>query len=524
MNANMKIYLDLKIDLTGGEYLKEKIYDHQWFTLIFKRICVFMLLFSLNGCGTSEAIADGLSLLPNEETNGKTEMNTADRMDSTEITDSMEISNATGENQSINTKPVITVTFRDDGRGTESNLWKWLEAGYDSFELRDSFVLNIAPITACEGDYFDMVARMLQSEKSAPNLVAEDTFQLAADVEAGYLTPLDAYLENYKDWTNGSYFESLKEGVTDAQNHVYGIPYNTDTRGLWYNKKIFKQVGLPEIWEPVTWNDILSACQTIKNANPDVIPFWCNSGVATGEATSMQTYEMLLYGTGEELKDESTGKWIISSKGILDTLSFLDAIYENNFGPPLSIVFSGQASNISSREYLPQGKVVISLDGSWITGNYLESGASPWPEYSETLGFAAMPTQYGDHTGNITMAGGWAWSIPAKSDNKELTMAFIKHLMTPEIYVDALVAMGSIGTRTDIADNPRYVNMPFIKTATAYLKVASFRPKDSDYSAVSSHIQTMVESVASGTSPEDAMAIYGIDVARTVGEDNVIRR
>lgn len=38
-----------------------------------------------------------------------------------------------------------------------------------------------------------------------------------------------------------------------------------------------------------------------------MIPFWCNSGVATGEATSMQTYEMLLYGTGEKLLVVSGG-------------------------------------------------------------------------------------------------------------------------------------------------------------------------------------------------------------------------
>lgn len=429
---------------------------------------------------------------------------------------------------SIDTAPseknLITVTFRDDGQGENSALWKWLQTAYDSFDKKDRCELNIAPITACEGDYFSKVALMLQSEKTAPDLVAEDTFQITADVEAGYLTPLDDYLAGYADWNDGTYYDSLKEGVTGADNRVYGVPYNTDTRGLWYNKEIFQKAGLPEIWEPKNWNDILFACRTIKKEVPDVIPFWCNSSVATGEATSMQTYEMLLYGTGEGLQDEATGKWIISSQGILDSLTFLEDIYKNDFGPPLSKVLNGQASNISAREYLPQGKLVISLDGSWIMGNYLEGGASPWPECGNVLGFAPMPTQNGDGTGIITMAGGWAWSIPSKSDNKDITMEFIKHLMEPSIYADAIVTMGSIGTRTDIVDNEKYSAMPFIQTATEYLKVASFRPKDSKYAAVSAHIQTMVESVVSGTSPADAMATYGVDVARTVGEDNVISK
>ncbi len=488
-----------KLIQRGEKNLKARIYHHN-FRLLIVAICLVVTSSLLSGCEKSDSIRDEESLTPEITTNENIQM------------------------KSQEAKSVITVTFRDDGQGTESTLWNWLEYGYETFDQKDICELNIAPIRASEGDYFAQVALLLQSEKSAPDLVTEDTFQLAADVEAGLLTPLDDYLKDYKDWSDGSYFDSVKEGVTDDWGQVFGIPYNTDTRGLWYNKKLFKQAGLPEIWEPVNWNDILGACETIKTSNPDVIPFWCNSAVATGEATSMQTYQMLLYGTGEQLKDEETGKWIVSSQGILDTLTFLEELYTSDYGPPLSIVLSGQASNISSREYLPQGKLAISLDGSWVAGNYLESGASPWPEYSETLGFAAMPTQFGDRSGNITMSGGWAWSIPSKSDNKDLTMAFIEHLMTPEVYVNALVAMGSIGTRTDIVDDPRYANVPYIKTATAYLKVAEFRPKDSDYSAVSAHIRAMVESVVSGTSPEDAMATYGIDVARTVGEDNVIRR
>ncbi len=419
-------------------------------------------------------------------------------------------------------KSVITVTFRDDGRGENSSLWKWLQTAYDTFEKKDRCELEIAPITASEGDYFAEVALSLQSEKTAPDLVTEDTYQLASDVEAGYLTPLDDYLAEYKDWTNGSYNSSLIKNATGADGKVYGVPYNTDTRGLWYNKEIFKKAGLPQEWKPKNWNDILLACQTIKEKVPDVIPFWCNSAVATGEATTMQTYEMLLYGTGERLQDEATGKWIISSKAILDSLTFLETIYRNNFGPPLSKVLNGQASNLSAREYLPQEKLVMSLDGIWITGNYKEDGASPWPEFEDVMGFAPMPTQNGDGSGIVTMAGGWAWSIPAKSDNKDITMEFIKHLMEPSVYVEALVSMGSIGARTDIAKYENYSEMPFLKTATDFLDFASFRPKDSLYPAVSAHIQTMVESVVSGTSPADAMATYGEDVTRTVGEDNVI--
>lgn len=413
----------------------------------------------------------------------------------------------------------ITITFRDDGLGEEGNLWKWMEEAYASYPKKDDIALDIAPITASEGDYFAKVALSLQSADTAPDIVCEDTFQLPTDASAGYLTPLDDMLKDYEDWNNGSYYEALKRGVTGSDGKIYGVPYNTDTRGLWYNKDIFEKAGLPRDWEPKNWEEILAACQTIKEKVPDVVPFWMNSAVATGEATSMQTYEMLLYGTGERLIEDD--KWIVSSPNIEKSLTFIQDIYAKGYGPPLSLVLNGQASNTSAREYLPQGKLAISLDGFWIQGNYKDTGASPWPEYATSLGFAPMPTSDGGNGGTITLAGGWGLSIPQHSDAKEEAFDFIKHMMSPEVYTPSIIRMGSLCTRTDVGDNPAYADTPFMQTATDFLETAYFRPQNDKYPVVSTHIQTMVESVASGGSPTDAMAQYASDVTAAVGADNV---
>ena len=57
-----------------------------------------------------------------------------------------------------------------------------------------------------------------------------------------------------------------------------------------------------------------------------------------------------------------------------------------------------------------------------------------------------------------------------------------------------------------------------------FLESADFRPQNDKYSTVTTSIQTMVESVVSGTSPEDAMTQYATDVARAVGDDNVTEK
>lgn len=283
----------------------------------------------------------------------------------------------TGEGTTQTTKKTIKITYRDDGIGEEGTFYKWIKEVSASYPNKN-VEIKPTPIQASEGDYFAKIALALKSKDTAPDIVTEDTFILNSDAKAGFLEPLDDKLKGWEDWTNGSFIEALKKGVTASDGKVYGVPYNTDSRGLWYNKELFKQAGLPEEWQPKTWDDVLNAARTIKEkAAKDVVPIWMNMGKATGEATSMQTYEMLLYGAGERLYDDASGKWIIKSQGILDALNFVETVNKEKLGPPLSKVLNGQAGNTSSREYLPGGKLAISLDGSWITGNYFADGASP---------------------------------------------------------------------------------------------------------------------------------------------------
>ncbi len=66
-----------------------------------------------------------------------------------------------------------------------------------------------------------------------------------------------------------------------------------------------------------------------------------------------------------------------------------------------------------------------------------------------------MPTSEGQDPKTITLAGGWALSIPENADAKDETFEFIKHLMDPEVYTDAVIAQGNIATRQDVAgDRP----------------------------------------------------------------------
>jgi multiple sugar transport system substrate-binding protein len=415
----------------------------------------------------------------------------------------------------------IKITYRKFG--SSDSFGDWLKPVADDFEKSHPGVkVKFAPIIASEGDFFAKLALTMKSPDTAPEVVAEDTFMISSDVAAGLLEPMDQ-IKNWPDWNN--FFEPVQNGMKAADGKVYGIPFSTDTRGLFYNTNIFKKAGLPVPWEPKSWEDIAAAAQAIKTKAPDVTPFWINSGKATGEATTMQTFEMLLYGTKDTLFED--GKWVAKSPGFLDSLKFINDIYKKGLGPELSQVLTGQAGDIVANQMMPKEKVGIVLNGNWVPSAWKQDGNAPWKEGVSVYQLAAMPTQRGDAPGHTSMSGGWALSIASKAKEKELGLEFIKLASTKESIKQHSLKSGDLSPRKDVAVDPEYTNAPgtVFKQATSFLAFTHYRPGNAEYPQISTQIQALVEGVVTGNlTPEKAMDDYSQNVKRIVGDGKTIEK
>jgi multiple sugar transport system substrate-binding protein len=429
------------------------------------------------------------------------------------------------EDNASDGKNTIEIAYRDFG-SANVGLKEWLDGAKKELEEQNPDAkVKFLPIQASEGDFFAKLALMVKSGETAPDVVTEDTFMINSDAMAKNVEPLDDYIKDWDDWKN--FNETVKQGVTASDGKLYGVPYSTDTRGLWYNVNLFKKAGLPVPWEPKSWDDIIKAAETIKEKVPGVVPFWANSGKATGEATAMQTFEMLLYGTEDELYDFESKKWVVKSKGFLDSLEFMDKIYSNKLGPELSQVLTGKAGDIVQTELMPKEKVGIVLNGNWVPGVWREDGPAPWTEGTETYKLAAMPTQNGQEPGFTSMSGGWALSIPSKADNKDLAWEFIKIATNAEHNKTYVLKQGDLTPRTDVAKDPEVTGAPgsVTKEAAKLIDYTHFRPSVDKYPAVSTKIQAAVEAVVTGSlSPKKAMEQYANEVTRVVGADNVAKK
>lgn len=422
---------------------------------------------------------------------------------------------------SANKATTVKISWRYTGKG-DSMIRLYNDKWIKKFEKDNPDIkIKLDPIKASEGDYFSKLDLAMKSSETAPDIVNEDSFILPSDAKAGYLEPLDKYLENWDDWDQ--FTEALKSGGQGSNGKQYGIPGTTDARGVWTNLAVIDKAGLEKDWTPKNWQDIIDAAEKIKKTQPDVIPLAASvSATNGGESVAMQTFEQLLYGTGETLYDEKTKKWNVGSKGIEDTLGFIDTFMnKKKVGPSLSVAMSANFGSTIYQDKLPNNKAGLGLDGNWNTGNWAKGGAAPIENVEEVLNFNLMPTQNGKKPGYVTMSGGWTWAMPKKSKNHKAAFKVLKAMNTKEMCLKRALYEGTLTVRDDVAKDPEYLKKPFIKTATKSLQNAYFRPKSDLYPKVSVAIQQMVESVASNSkSPKQASEKFTSDVQDIVGKEN----
>lgn len=412
-----------------------------------------------------------------------------------------------------------TLTIAYQKTAAFHQLENMLEKAKTEFEAsHEGITVNMQPIEADQDQYFTKLALMNGSPSTAPDVIYEDTFQVMPDAEAGYLYPMDEFLDQWEDWDQ--FDKSAQQAGVATDGKTYGVSLGTDTRALYFHKDVFKEAGLPEDWQPKNWDEILDAARTIKQ-KADAIPLAIYGGKAAGEASTMQGFEMLLYGTDDTLYDEESQKWITGSKGFRDALGFYKTVTDEELGLPLDIALESSVGDKTSHELLPAGKVGIVMDGSWAPGSWIE-GEQEWDEWADKIGFAKMPTQNGQKPGFTSMSGGWLLSIGGSTANPQAAFDFISIATNMENSKLYDTTESQIAVRRDVQEDPEYLNYnESFEFFSGLVQYTHFRPATPDYSQISSNIQVATESMVTGeATPEQAAEQYDQALIGIVGEEN----
>jgi multiple sugar transport system substrate-binding protein len=268
---------------------------------------------------------------------------------------------------------------------------------------------------------------------------------------------------------------------------------------------------------------VLDAARAVKKVKPDSFPLQINAGTAMGEATTLQGWYMVILGTGVNVYNFETGKYVVKGQPILDALNLYKKIYiDEKLGDArLQLLKDGR-----DRSFLAfrDGQIAMLVEGDFMWRTVLASGSTKLENRAELVGWAKMPAMAPGKgirkQDYVTASGGNGYVLNPNTKNPADAWALASFMFSKA----SLDYIQTFEPRIRSRDDVPVPNEP-VMTALGkeLLPLTTIRPADANYSkVVSPEIQKMTERVVSGEmTPQQAMEAYAAAVTKAVGANGV---
>jgi len=273
---------------------------------------------------------------------------------------------------------------------------------------------------------------------------------LASYARNGALLNLDPYAKKY------GWFHELPEleiKRCSYKGHLYAYPSEQDYMLVYYNKDMFKELG---IREPQTFDEFIDNCEKIKRAGYIPIAFG-NRG--KWPATNTLSYLLALV-AGRKLEEKVFfGDTPWTNDRFLEAAELFVKVVDAGYFPDgFNGIDYGEANSLFT-----MGKAAMNITGTWIIHDMVE-GATGFE-----LGMFMLPQIKPDVPRATMMGEGSQWSISARADKRvqEEAAKFLDFLTSEEnikIWVEEgyLVPIRKGGLNWDQFDVPQVIKKTFI--------------------------------------------------------------
>lgn len=252
-----------------------------------------------------------------------------------------------------------------------------------------------------------------------PDLILQDRFTISGWAARGAFLPLNDLVEQDNINKEDFYHACWNEGV--YQGKLYGLSYNTDVRGLYYNRDLLKEYGYdrpPENWEELKRYSSTMTEREGKNFYRRVgfAPLWGNSW-------------LYMYGwlnDGRFLSEDGR-RCTMNEEPVVEALRWLKECYDAIGGFSNVRGFEEAGGFGGGVDPFITGKVVMIINGNWV----LDDIARYKPDLN--FGIAGPPPPKGKDS--ISWSGGFAMAIPAASKHIDEAWELAKWLTLEEGWI-----------------------------------------------------------------------------------------
>ncbi len=234
-----------------------------------------------------------------------------------------------------------------------------------------------------------------------PALHYADRFTVPQFAEQGFFTEITDFADSAgvqeADYYPFAWAETVYKGG------IYALSFDTDTRGLWYNKDIMAEAGLDPEKPPTTLDELREATAALTETD--------SNGRITRYGFNPLYDQAWLYtwgfGFGGEFQDPDTKRITFANEKNIQAMNFIkdfvDEIGVENIDAMLAAC-AGSACN-DANDYFWTGQSAMTCSGNWKVAQA--------HRYKPDTNYGIVPMPGPDGPAPFaSWAGGWSWAIP----------------------------------------------------------------------------------------------------------------
>ncbi|MFA5373811.1 MAG: extracellular solute-binding protein [Candidatus Omnitrophota bacterium] len=312
-------------------------------------------------------------------------------------------------------------------------IWHWMTDRQQAFDelakrYEAAYGVKVNFDLYAPSDAYSQKVRAAAQGVNLPDVfgILAEKRDFAAFVEAGHILDLTYYMdENAGQWRNVFFAKALQINEFPAGNiykvapGIYGVPIDTMTIQLVYNKDLFRKMGLDPAKPPVTFSEFIGIAKKIKENNLQGLvsgwgEYWLIDCFANNYAFNLMGQDKVL-ATIKGQVPYTDPDWI-------KVLALFKDMRDSG------LLYSGAIAmvNKDAEQAFANEKAVFAFNGSWCVNVYKEM--NPKLNYGVML-----PPKISDkYPVSIWGGAGSSFMVNARSAKKDEAVKFLKWLTAKE--------------------------------------------------------------------------------------------
>ena len=192
--------------------------------------------------------------------------------------------------------------------------WKEFEKNFE--EVNEDIDLNIEIVSW--NDIYSVVSTRISSNQQPDILNISGFADYVAD---DLLMPVQEYVS---DQVKADILPDFWEANAMEDGEVFALPILASCRVLFCNMDILAEAGIEKV--PTTWDEVLTACQAVKDNCDGIVPWGLDISTDEGQAAfSYYTWNF----DGGYVDDDNN--WALNSDENVEAVNFMKKLYDSGF-------------------------------------------------------------------------------------------------------------------------------------------------------------------------------------------------